>query len=290
MSKGANRGTADIVFCVDASQSMEALFRGLSEHIGEFLSSLNADPQVQWDWQMDFLAHSAGSQDGEYLFRHESVFHGEVVDALYGRGGGLEPVKSGLGRLWRRLRGEGPTLEDQQGESYGMARRSSFFTPLVEVFRKRLDRVECFGDESTLVALDTCLDFPWRPASVCHRCVVLLSDEAPEEGIAADWGRDGIQDLVRKVVEKRIVLHMVAPESRLLDVLAQADRSEYQVLQGRQRSLLELDFSKLLREIGQSVSRSLAWPLPTLEPREEIPPALFGQDQWASRLGRQTGR
>jgi hypothetical protein len=287
---GHGRGAADIVFCLDASASMGPVFEGVRRHIGEFLRELDANPQVQWDWRMDFIAHSAGIEDREFLFRHESVLQTEAIDALYSsRPANLTDAKNFAGRLWRKFRGHTPTLTDRQAVHRPAGPEYAFFVPAVDTFVKGLSRIQPFGDEATLIALDTCLDLPWRPASSTHRVIVLMTDEAPEAGVAAELQSRALPNILRKVVEKRVALHMVAPESSMLDLLSQADRSEYIVLRDGGPGLGKVNFAALLREVGQSVSRSLAAPIPTLEPEHPIGPALFGQDTWSSRTSRLTG-
>ena len=287
---GHGRGAADIVFCLDASASMAPVFEGLRAHIHSFLHELDSNPQVRWDWRMDFLAHSAGVEDRDYLFRHESALQTEVIDALYGnRPITLADAADIAGRFWRRLRGHAPTEADRQAVPRPAGPGHAFFVVSVEAFTRGLQRIQCYGDEATLIALDTCLDLPWRPASQCHRVIVLLTDEAPEVGLAFELQKKALPELVRKVVEKRVALHMIGPSSDAFDLLAQADRSEYVVVDQAGPGLTKVDFSLLLREVGQSVSRSLAAPIPTTEPESPVPPALFGQDAWATRSSRLTG-
>jgi hypothetical protein len=269
---------------------MAPVFRGLADHISQFLVALDQNPQVQWDWRMDFVAHSAGIEDRDLLFRHESALNSEVIDVLYGNTQPtLARATENLGRLWRQLRRLPPTDADRQAVARAAGPEHAFFVASVDAFIRGLRRIQVYGDEATLVALDTCLDLPWRRASACHRVVVLITDEPPEQGIAYGLQQRALPDLVRKVVEKRVALHIVGPPSDALDLLAQADRSEYIVLQNGGPGLARVDFHGLLREVGQSVSRSLAAPIPTLEPVEPVGPALFGQDTWATRSSRITG-
>lgn len=57
----AGRQTADIVFCMDASGSMDNAFNGVRNNVFKLIDGLKTNLQIQWDVRFDFLAYSNGS-------------------------------------------------------------------------------------------------------------------------------------------------------------------------------------------------------------------------------------
>lgn len=239
--------TADIVFCIDASSSMAPCFHSLQKSLGSMMESL-CDGQGAWDVRFDFVAHSASE---DRVFRHESIFTGgtELFASLYGNGAGR------------------------------------FFSTSIQEFLGRLGLVEMEGDEAPLVALDACLDFPWRDAAKCHRVVIFLSDEPFENGAMVQWQKEKLPQLMRKIQDLKILLFIVAPESKGFEELAQIDKSEYEVIDGINSGMANVDFSLLLAAIGKSVSVSnlQGSAAPTVER------SLYGQSEWTGTNKALTG-
>lgn len=247
----STKGVADVVFCIDASQSMAPCFDALRKHIGKFVEGLKADANTSWDLRLDFLAHAASNSRQGILFRQSSLYHANAVDGLYAR--------------------------SQSGR---------FFTANIAEFCNGLSAVETQGDEATLIALDSSLDFPFRPASTCHRVVVLLTDEPLETGLLIPEQREQIAAIIEKIQSLRVMLFMVGPESPGFDKIAAADRSEYDVIGTQNRGLTDVDFAKVLSGIGRSVSvSSVQGQDATIRVRR----ALFGQDRWGAGYGTLTG-
>jgi hypothetical protein len=233
----STRGVADVVFCLDASASMEPCIEGVKAHIGDFVEGLGTSSQVRWDLRLDFVAHSAG----ERLFQARTAFEADAVAALYG------------------------------------APQPRLFTPDVRAFRDALSTVRAEGNEASLVALDCCLDFPWRPAAGCHRVVVLMTDEPFEGGTMLAEQEAKLDALVDKLQRLRVILHLVGPPSEVFDRLAAAPRSEYQAVEAGGTGLANVDFKEVLSAIGKSVSASALQAGSASAPR-----GLFGQAAWRS--------
>lgn len=231
--------TADIVFCIDASSSMQPCFRMLQQSIGSMMAGLTGG-QSTWDVRFDFIAHSASDRGG--AVRHSSVHNEGAIDALYG-----------------------PT-------------KGRFFTSSTEEFAGRLAAIEMAGDEAPLIALDTALDLPWRDASKCHRVVILLTDEPFEDGAHLEMQREKLPHLTKKIQDLKVMLFIVAPESSMFDALSQVDKSEYEVIEGKNTGMANVNFSKLLNAIGKSVSVSNLQD--TRAPVVER--GLFGQASWGT--------
>jgi hypothetical protein len=240
------RKTADVVFCLDASDSMRPCFDALKQHIKRFINGLESGGQIGWDLRLDLLAYSAGEATGSPVFAFRSVFQNtmDLVQSIYDR-------------------------PDQ-------AARGRFFTTDVNEFCRGLDAVQVNGDEASFVALDTALDYPWR-GSACHRVIILMTHEALETGVYVRQQIAQIPSLIDKIHALRLKLFLIGPHSKAFDEICASDRSEYQVTQHDHDGLKNADFAEILEEIGKSVSVST---LQTLPVTTGIRKAIFGQDRW----------
>jgi hypothetical protein len=124
-----------------------------------------------------------------------------------------------------------------------------------------------------LVALDSCLDFPWRQTGECHRVVVFMTDEPTSGGDQVQEQMSKLPALMQKIMDLRVMLFIVGPECPVYEELAEVDKSEYEVIDG----LSNIDFSYLLSGIGKSVSVSQTSQQAT-EPI--VPRELYGQSSW----------
>ncbi len=243
----AGRNCADIVFCIDASGSMQPAIDAVRENISRLLQGLTQSKEqgYSWDVRFDFLAFH-NNREGIHSFRTVRTNAVALQKALY---------------------------LDQDD--------TPFFTRDVQEFCRALAGVKAVDEEKQLLALDFAMDFPWRPSSDCHRVVVLLTDEGIETALAPEDQKAHIPALVKKLMEKRIKLFIIAPESEGFYQLAEADRCEYTDLEpGVANGLREVDFSKMLETIGKSVSVSQ-----TYDGGHSAPEPLFGQMAWGVHDG-----
>jgi hypothetical protein len=256
----STKGVVDVVFCLDASDSMKPCIDGVKAHISSFLEGLKADRQRTWDVRFDFLAHCALFTDhGTIGHAHFSLFHnvnnvGEgnsVLDALY---------------------------NSQQG------RGGRFFTTDIEEFKRGLDEIEVAGDEGPLVALDSCLDFPWRNVDECHRVIIFMTDEPFETSSNPDMERGFLEEILQKTQDLRVLLFIVAPDSAGYEELAEVDKSEYEAVESESNGLADVDFGKLLSGIGKSVSVSTA-NQQGVSVEKKVKRGVFGQMEWGSVEG-----
>lgn len=237
----AGRNCADIVFCIDASASMQPCLDAVRLNIGKLLEGLRENNQgMSWDVRFDFLAFAA-SAGGVYRLVSTRMGSMEIVNNIYHK----------------------PCSEP-------------FFTRNLNEFCTQLGAVKADGEEQHLFALDTAMDFPWRPSAECHRVVVLLSDEPAETGLEIAEQAAKVDAIISKAMEKRIKLFIVAPESDIFYRLSAADRCEYTDLESTQDGLSNVDFSRMLAAIGKSVSVSQSY-----EGGSNTPMPLFGQDELA---------
>lgn len=220
----AGRQTADIVFCMDASGSMDHVFNEVRDNVFKLIDGLKSNLQIKWDVRFDFLAYS----NGDDCMRMQTLnYRGkDVIDKLY-------------------------SLKANPNGIFG---GNDFFTTDVSKFKSELGNVECMGDEATLLALDIAADFPFRDASNCHRSVILLTDEPVKRGVCVNETTRKVMELANKYQDKKISLFMVTPSCDVFDSLSQIDKCEWTV--DESSSLTGLDFSKFLEGIGKSVSVS----------------------------------
>ena len=247
----AGRETADIVFCMDASGSMDNAFDGVRDNVEKLVKTLNTSGlQTKWDVRFDFLAYSNTCMPSMRLITTNEHSTG-VINGLYN-----DPEAKSL----------------QQDKESG-----KFFTRDLKKFCEQLDKVECEGDESTLLALDLAADFPFRDAATCHRVVVLLTDEAVADGPLANETNKKLMNLAMKYQDKKIMLFMVTPDCPSFDQLSQTDKCEWTV--DETGGLHGVNFSKLMESIGKSVSISQ-----TMGAGRDTPNPLFCESKWTKEV------
>lgn len=245
----AGRNCADIVFCIDASGSMQPCFDAVRSNIEKLIEGLQTDCQTTWDVRFDFLAYHdspGGFLSGDVHFYHTVHNYVECIEKIYG----------------------------------ASPQPAAFFTRDLNEFKTALAATPIEGEEMQLLALDIALDFPWRPSSECHRVVVMLTDEPVETGISVDEQVSKLPELMRKIQDKRVKLFIIAPESEHFYKLSEVDRCEYTDLEGQKDGLRTVDFSKMLATIGKSVSVSQSY-----DGGSTAATPLFDQKEWSVSSG-----
>lgn len=233
----------DIVFVLDASESMKPCFDALRQHLNAILQPMQGFVN---NVRFGLLAHFAAPHGGKAIYEH--TFLGgqgpEMLPKLYGQ---------------------------------GSANDADFFVTDGNVFARKLSEVRLGANEEMLVALDTALDFPFGELSNTKRVVAMFSDEKLEDGLEEGKYNDKIPAIIDKIHARKIKLFAAMPGSVGLYELAQADQSEIEeVADGN--GLGGVDFAKLLGQMGKSISGSSLQA--TSEPAYKK--ALFGQDKWGS--------
>ncbi len=243
----STKNVADILFCIDASDSMKPCFDALVTHLNALINSLKSDGG-EWDIRFDFISQSVAQSQNDshtHVFQHHSVFSSDVLTELYSK----------------------PNPEEH------------FFTSDRHLFLNALSKINCKGDEAMLVALDTAIDFPWRHSAECHRVLIFLTDEPCETN--CDNGTkypQKLEDMINKIQDRRIMLFIVAPESDAYDELSQANLCEYKVIDSSNDGFRKVDFSKIMEFIGRSVSVAEV----TASISDSSYRALYSQDKWNS--------
>ena len=238
----STKGVVDVVFCLDASGSMAPCIDGVRRNLDTFLDALAGDANRKIDCRLDFLAHSCG-EDGDLVRSRSLNLSGvDLIQAMYGQ----------------------------------TPNPAAFFTTDRAALRDALKTVDVYGDEAMLIALDMALDFPWRPQAGCHRVVVMLTDEPLEANAVWPAQQAKLDAIIDKVQALGVKLYLVGPASPGLETLAEADKCLYQKATQTYDGLGSLDFSKVLGQIGKSVSVSVLQG----RPEARVPRAVFGQDRW----------
>lgn len=240
----AGRGVADVVFCLDSSTSMQNTFSQLRTNIASFVSGLRSSGQIDWDLRFEFLSHSTSDYSSGLQYRARSIFEPQVFQSLYSSAGQRSPGR--------------------------------FFTESVDEFCRALESLRAGGDETNLIALDACLDLPWRSASNCQRAVIMLTDEPLETGLRVQDQLSCVPKLIEKIHVLGVILFIIGPASRGYEELSLANRSVYEVVP-KSKGLQTVDFSTMLAQIGKSISASRMQRSDKPAPR-----ALFGQDQFVT--------
>lgn len=238
---------ADIVFVIDASESMQPCFDALRSHLDAILQPMQGSVSKV---RFGLVAQSAGKLRGRAIYDHRFLC-GADLDVLQ--------------RLYRR----GPNDSDP---------REEFFTSDARRFASVLAEIKPQGNEEMLVALDVAADFPFGPIADNKRVIALFSDEPFEEGVLAGELNARIPEIIEKLQRRRIHLFMAVPESEAALELAMADRSEAEFVDGG-NGLQAVDFKLLLGQMGKSISGS------SVQAADEPPytRALFGQDAWTDQ-------
>jgi uncharacterized protein YegL len=240
----ATKECADIVFLIDISGSMTPVLSAVKDNITKLVDTLANDTQRQWDIRLDFLAHTSGNG----LMRYRSVRFDNSIDVLN-------------------------SLYHHKPEP-----AQYFFTTDIAKFKSRLAELETDCDETTLMALDTALEYPWRPAQEGHRAIVLLTDEQIETGEHVEEQVAQLTKLIEKIHRKRVKLFIIAPDSDAFQTLSRADKSEYEIIGEANDGMRNVNFGKLMEAIGKSVSTSGK----STGANDTLTP-LYGQDKWGVR-------
>jgi len=239
------KNTADIVFLLDASQSMEPCIEGVKEHILNFAGVFEEDTNQSWDIRLDFLAHQLQIlPSGGWKLRLKSVYENELK-SIYGNG--------------------------------------RFFTQKIDDFKNALTGVRPWGNESTLPALDCALDLPWRDHGSCRRIVIVMTDEQLETGantetpFAADIASSmaKLDAVINKINGQKVILFLVAPDSEGYEKLASANKAAW-ITVAEGGGLAGVDFGQILASMAKSITKSQS----PLGATPATTRALFGQDTW----------
>jgi len=208
---------ADIVFCIDVTGSMAPCLSGVLSKVGTFVESLESAGEV------DFRLRLIGYRDlHDPTAAHEPWHIGE-------------------------------------------------FTQSPDEFRKELAEQKAMGGgvapESTLDALYLAIHSDWRPSRT-HKTIVLLTDADSHPTLHPSTYEMPDNDVERVIQDLQTMthlrLHMVVPKYQIYQKIEQSmvdpDRAiiaaEYQPTDRAHDGLKNIDWEKLLRRLGQQVSKT----------------------------------
>jgi hypothetical protein len=232
----------DIVFAIDISESMRPCIDGLSKNLDKIILPFQG---YGFNLRFGLLGYSVGKgPKGEF-----------VTMAITLSEGGLFTI-----------------YKPQQ-------KTEDLFTDNPKLFSEKIKSLSQHlqGDENHLFALDTAFDFPFGPVGDTRRVVCLFSDEKIEDGFLFEWDpKVMVSKLCKKAMARRIMLYMALPESPLLDDISAIPNCHIETVKGGD-GLSSLDFSKLLGQMGKSIS------ITSLQGQEgEYEKGLHGQKDWGS--------
>ena len=212
----------DIVFVIDASDSMKPCIDGVLENIGKMLGELG---KVNYDVNLSGVVHNI---PGEHVYTTYSLVSGKsIIRDLYQN-------------------------DDAEPD------RSNYFTGDIQKFSEKLKRVTVQGDENMLHALDCALDLPYREIYETRRAIILLSDEPFETNYKynAEKNLEIAEKLVEKIIARNIELYMVIPQSEIANILSEAPKSSLTELNNGCDGLRDFDFSNFFMMLGKTLSVS----------------------------------
>lgn len=254
----AEEKRADVVFVIDASDSMKPCFDKLRNSLKSFIQPFREEGFDSL--RLGLLAYNAGPSNGHWVYRHTCVNGDDPnnMKILYG--------------------------DDEDAKEALFTRAGD---PDVDGFCRRLDGITCCADENSPLALDCAADFPFEPLCSARRVIVMFTDEKFETGVLKNdpIGQNcSVFERVMKKIEKRhITLYLFAPNCEATEVAAEFPRVYLREVpafvegqNGRTDTWDHIDFEKVLEGIGRSVSGSV------LQVVDEGPfdKAVYGQDKW----------
>lgn len=232
----------DIVFVIDASDSMKLYIDGLRLNLQHLIAPLE---QSGYNWRLGLVTHNVVRS---YNVGYNVYFSGYGEKSRYSR-------KEQLNKLYSRT-------------------DESFFLSNINEFKSYLNGISLKGNENTLLGIDLASDFPFRSIKNTRRVIAFFSDEKIENGGGENLNEIFVDQLIDKIMNRKILLFGFIPQSKLSALLGEAERSEISYVEPSE--LAHLNFEKLLSGMGKSISAS------TLQSNgeEEYEQALFGEKKW----------
>ena len=183
--------TVELVFVLDASESMRPCFEELANNLQQVVNPLQS---LGLKVRLGFLAMRVGkSAVGGGVFHTASIKGQNVFASIVSGDPGL-------------------------------------FTEDNVVFSSKMRALELGGDEHQLLALDLALDFPFGPMASTRRVVAMFSDETIEDGFPPP-GVETIPAIVAKIMARRVLFFAALPSSPALEQLGSTDGAQIEPVQ-----------------------------------------------------------
>ena len=232
----------DIVFAVDASDSMTPCFHKLRDNLRRFIEPLD---QAGFEIRYGLLAYNAGfGPDGGACWHFDFI------------GGSGHHYLMGL---------YSPQIDPDR-----------YFTRDAAKFLQALDSVVTRGDEDSFMALDVAGDFPFADLAESRRVIAFFSDEKMEDGICGTKPMTEFREVLAKIVKRKIALHAFLPACDAAAMMTHLPKSIITEVPEGDRCWDHLDFGKILTQMGQSISVSTL----QMGGEPEYRKAVYGQDKF----------
>ena len=205
----------ELVFVLDASESMRPCFEGLANNLQQVVNPLQT---LGLKVRLGFIAMRVGNATG---------------------GGGMF--------------GSASIKCSSNSFPFIASGDQGLFTEDNALFSSKMRALELGGDEHQLLALDCALDFPFGPMVNTRRVVAMFSDEKIEDGFSGAAVVEKIPAIVTKIMARRIQFFAALPSSPALEALGSADCAQIEPVQGGE-GLASVNFSKLLGQMAKSIS------------------------------------
>lgn len=256
----AEEKRADVLFVIDASDSMKPCFDQLRNSIKSFVKPFKEEGFTSL--RLGLLAYNAGPSNGKWVYRNTFI-NGDApenMNVLYG--------------------------DDEDAQESLFTRSGDGFVD-VETFCNRLDSVVCCADENTPLALDCAGDFPFEPICTTRRIIVLFTDEKLEDGVLKEEALGENCSTLEKVMDKIInqrhaSLYYFGPHCEGSEMIEEFSRvivnnvKDYSERSEGENVWADIDFERILEGMAKSISHSV---LQVMD-EGDYSKAVYGQDKW----------
>ena len=252
---------ADVVFVVDASDSMKPCFDQLRNSIKKFVEPFKEEGFTSL--RLGLLAYNAGPNNDKWVYRNTFI-NGDApenMNILYG--------------------------DDEDAQESLFTRSGDGFVD-IETFCSRLDSINCCADENTPLALDCAGDFPFEPVCMTRRIIILFTDEKLEDGVlkqdAIGDNFSELEKVMEKICNQRFAtLFYFGPQSAASEFMEEYPNvfmtyvKEYKERAEGEDIWENIDFEKILEGMAKSISRSKL----QIVDEGDYSRAVYGQDRWS---------
>lgn len=239
----------DMVFVIDASESMRPCFEGLRKNIKSLINPMQG-----------------------YISR---MRFGVVTHSI------VTYLEGGYGYQMAIFAAPNNSTNCLGSHYFQAMSNDALFSDNINELIQFLDKISPNGDEDSLLALDCALDFPFGPVSNTKRIVALFSDEPFETGVFKNHYPSKIPDLIDKIHARHIQLYVAMPDGPTVQLLSEANGSEVELIQGSD-GLASVDFHMLLGQMGKSISASMI----QATGKGQYTRDLFGQNRFVESQSR----
>ena len=254
-----NEKRADVVFVIDASNSMKPCFDKLRRSLKSFIQPFRDEGFDSL--RLGLLAYNAFPDNGHWAYRHICVNGGgpENMTLLYG--------------------------DDEAAKDALFSHSEGGFVD-IEEFCRILDGVNCCANENSPLALDCAADFPFEPLCSTRRVIVMFTDAKFELGVlkGEPIGKNCsiLERVMNKIERRHITLYLFALCSESTEMMGEYSCVSFTEVpvhseEGGCMGTWEcFDFETVMKGIGKKVSQTVL----QMVVEGPIDKAVYGQDKW----------